>query len=148
MASREYIERARDRILDKARLKSVRYDFHDPERSVLEAALARGDRRLGRVLLRVRRSGARFDAWDEHFSFERWQRAFEKEGLSLNFYAHRARDPEETLPWDHIDFGLRRDFLLQEREKAFQGELTPDCRTGRCTECGVCSALPEDPRRV
>ncbi|MFO7955757.1 MAG: TIGR03960 family B12-binding radical SAM protein, partial [Candidatus Brocadiia bacterium] len=148
MASREYIERARDRILDKARLKSVRYDFHDPERSVLEAALARGDRRLGRVLLRVRREGARFDAWDEHFSFETWQRAFEEEGLSLDFYAHRARDPEETLPWDHIDFGLRRDFLLQEREKAFRGELTPDCRTGRCTECGVCSALPEDPRRV
>lgn len=148
MASREYIERARDRILDKARMKSVRYDFHDPERSVLEAALARGDRRLGRVLMRVRRSGAQFDAWDEHFSFETWQRAFQEEGLSLDFYAHRAREPEETLPWDHIDFGLRRDFLLREREKSFRGELTPDCRTGKCSECGVCSALPEDPRRV
>jgi len=147
MASRQYIERARDRILERARMKSVRYRLHDPRRSALEAALARGDRRLGRVLMRVRREGAQFDAWDEHFSFDVWQRAFEEEGVSLGFYAHRAREPQETLPWDHIDFGLKREFLLKERSKAFRGELTADCRTGQCTECGVCSALPHDPRR-
>ncbi len=147
MASRDYLHHARERILGRARMKSVRYRFHEPERSVLEAALARGDRRLGRVLLRVQRDGAQFDAWDEHFSFEKWRQAFDEEGLSLDFYAHRARDTDEALPWDHVDFGLDREFLLEERQKAFRGELTPDCRIAGCLQCGVRAAMPAEARR-
>jgi radical SAM superfamily enzyme YgiQ (UPF0313 family) len=141
MASLEELTAKRDLMLEAARLRSVRYKFHDPECSLLEACLARGDRRLGRVLLRVHRDGGQFDAWREHFSFERWQRAFREEGLSMDFYARRARDPEEVLPWDHIDFGLDREFLLEERARAFRGELTPDCRTSGCVHCGACKLV-------
>ncbi len=143
MASLERIRAARKLILEKARLRCVRYKFHTPERSHLEGVLARGDRRVGRAIERVYRDGGQFDAWDEHFSFERWQRCFRREGLDMEFYATRGRPTDETLPWEHIDFGLTRDFLLAEREKAFRGELTPDCRTGGCTQCGACALLPD-----
>ncbi len=138
MAPPERLREIRERLLVKARLRSVRYKFHDPRRSLLEAVMARGDRRLGAVLRRVRRAGGQFDAWDEHFSFERWQRAFDEEGLSIEFYATRELDTEEALPWDHIDFGLDREFLLKEREKAYRGEMTPDCREAGCLHCGAC----------
>jgi len=128
-------------IRSTARQRNVRYASHDPERSLLEATMARGDRRLGRVIERVFRAGGQFDAWGEHFSFALWQRAFEAEGLSMESYANRERSTDEALPWDHIDFGVTKDFLLQEREKAFRGEMTPDCRTGECALCGVCQHL-------
>jgi radical SAM family uncharacterized protein len=146
MASLEAIRAARELVLRKARRKSVRYKFHDPQCSFLEAVLARGDRRLGRVIRRVREAGGQFDAWGEHFSFERWQRAFEEEGLSMDFYATRPRALDEVLPWDHVDFGLRKEFLLEERAKAFRAETTPDCRTGVCTHCGVCPAASASQR--
>ncbi len=148
MASLERLHAARDLILDRARLRCVRYKFHTPERSLLEAALARGDRRLGRVIERVYRDGGQFDAWDEHFSFERWQRCFRDEGLDIEFYATRERPTDEVLPSEHIDFGLSRDFLLAEREKAFRGELTPDCRTAGCIHCGACALLPDAARQA
>ncbi|MCK4373919.1 MAG: radical SAM protein, partial [Candidatus Brocadiae bacterium] len=143
MASLEALRDARDLILRTARRRSVRYKFHDLECSLLEAVLARGDRRLGRVIRRVYEAGAQFDAWTEHFSFERWQAAFEQEGLSMDFYAGRPRPAQEVLPWDHMDFGLRKEFLLEERRKAFREEMTPDCRTGECIHCGVCAATPD-----
>ena len=128
-------------ILDRAKLRSVTYKFHDPQCALLEAALGRGERRIGRVIRRAYEAGAQFDAWGEHFSFERWQRAFEAEGLSLEECATRPRDTTAPLPWDHIDFALKKDFLLAERDKAFRTEMTPDCRTGECTVCGVCAVL-------
>ncbi|MFW6189359.1 MAG: TIGR03960 family B12-binding radical SAM protein [Planctomycetota bacterium] len=137
----EELRRKRGLVLERARLRSVRYSFHEPERSLLEAALARGDRRMGRVILRAYREGARFDAWDEHFEFDLWRRCFAEEGMSLEEQATRERDEEECLPWCHIDFGLTRQFLLRERQKALRGEMTPDCRTGQCTVCGVCTDL-------
>lgn len=143
MASLEALRDARDLILRTARRRSVRYKFHDPECSLLEAVLARGDRRLGRVIRRVYEAGGQFDAWTEHFSFERWQAAFEQEGLSMDFYAARPRPAEEVLPWDHMDFGLRKEFLLEECRKAFREEMTPDCRTGECVHCGVCAGTPD-----
>ncbi len=141
MASLETLRARRALILDRAKLRSVNYKFHDPECSLLEAALARGDRRVGRVIRRAYEAGAQFDAWGEHFSFERWQSAFEAEGLSLEDCATSPRDPAAPLPWDHIDFGLKKDFLLSEREKALRAEMTPDCRTGNCAVCGVCATL-------
>jgi radical SAM family uncharacterized protein len=141
MASLETLRARRALILSRAKLRSVTYKFHDPECSLLEAALARGDRRTGRVIRRAYEAGAQFDAWGEHFSFERWQRAFEAEGLSLEECATRPRDVITPLPWDHIDFGLKADFLLSERGKALRAEMTPDCRTGQCAVCGVCATL-------
>ena len=144
MSSPDYLRAAQRLIREQARRRAVRYKFHDPETSLLEAALARGDRRLGRVIRRVYEAGGQFDAWTEHFSFARWQQAFDAEGLSMDFYALRPRPTDEVLPWEHIDFGLRRDFLLEEREKAFRAETTPDCRTSACTFCGVCPEFVRD----
>ncbi len=141
MADLERLRAARRLILDKARMRSIRYNFHDPEASLVEAALARGDRRLGAVLERVWRDGGRLQNWSEHFVFDRWLDAFAAEGLSLDFYATRERAEDEALPWEHIDFGLTREFLLRERAKARRGELTPDCRTGACSECGACNLI-------
>ncbi len=135
------LEAKRRLILERARLRSVHYSFHEPRRSLLEAALARGERRMGHVVQRVYENGGQFDAWNEHFDFELWERCFEREGLSLEECATRARDPEETQPWEHIDFGVTRDFLLKERGKAYVEEMTPDCRRGECTLCGVCADL-------
>ncbi len=141
--------RARQRlILGNAKLKSVRYKFTQPECSLLEAVLARGDRRVGRVIERVHREGGQFDAWREHFSFERWQRCFDEEGLSMDFYAARERPEDEFLPWEHVDFGLSREFLLEERARAFRGELTPDCRTAGCRRCGACDLVAGTGNRV
>ncbi|MFO8007656.1 MAG: TIGR03960 family B12-binding radical SAM protein, partial [Candidatus Brocadiia bacterium] len=141
MADLERLRAARRLILDKARMRSVRYSFHDPEASLVEAALARGDRRLGPVIERVWRAGGRLQNWSEQFEFQRWLDAFEAEGLSLESYATRERGEAEVLPWDHIDFGLRKEFLIEERRKARRGELTPDCRTAACSECGACELL-------
>ena len=141
MASMEVLKARRALVLRSAKLRSVTYKFHDAESSLLEAALARGERRLGRVIRRAYEDGAQFDAWGEHFSFERWQRAFAAEGLSLEDCATRPRDTARPLPWDHVDYGLKKDFLLSERDKAFRAEMTPDCRTGQCPVCGVCATL-------
>ena len=145
MAGLEDLRSIRGAILSNARLKSVRYKFNDPETSFLEGVLARGDRRLGRAIERAWRSGQQFDAWTEHFSFERWQRAVEEEGLDMDFYATRLRALDEALPWDHINFGLRKEFLREEREKAFLAETTPDCRMGGCVHCGVCAMMGVEP---
>ena len=141
MASMEVLKARRALVLRSAKLRSVTYKFHDAESSLLEAALARGERRLGRVIRRAYEDGAQFDAWGEHFSFERWQRAFAAEGLSLEDCATRPRDTARPLPWDHVDYGLKKDFLLSERDKAFRAEMTPDCRTGQCPVCGVCATM-------
>lgn len=110
--------------------------WHDVEPSFLEAVLARGDRRLGRVVARVQAMGARFDGWTEHFRMERWNEVFRETGIDPLIYT-RARDPREPLPWDHIDLGVTRDWLLREREHALRGAVTDDCRSGRCTMCGL-----------
>jgi radical SAM family uncharacterized protein len=141
MATVEELAAKKRLILQRAKLRSVQYKFHDAQCSQLEAALARGDRRIGRVLLRVYKAGAQFDAWREHFDYERWLQAFKDEGLDAERCATRPRALDEALPWEHIDFGLTRDFLVREREKSRRGEFTPDCRTGNCSLCGVCASL-------
>jgi radical SAM family uncharacterized protein len=141
MADPEVLQHRRRIITERKRRRSIRYNFHDVETSLLEAAICRGDRRVGRVIRRVYEAGGQFDAWTEHFSFERWRQAFEDEGLDMAFYVHRERATDELLPWAHIDFGLRPEFLLEERGKAFREEMTPDCREGGCTFCGVCTGL-------
>lgn len=113
------------------------FKWHDPGMSKVEAALSRGDRFLSRVIEEAWKNGCRFDSWDEHFSYEEWQKAFEKCGQSLEHYTDRQRNTDEVLPWDMVDPGVSKSFLKQEYEKAEAGVTTPDCRKGSCSECGV-----------
>lgn len=118
-------------------LKGVRgaeLHYHPSFLSVLEAAFARGDRRLGRVMEEAYARGCRFDSWTEHFKPEKWQEAFEACGLTVAEYAHRLRDPEELLPWDRIDAVVTKEYLKKEYERALQETTTKDCRQG-CNGC-------------
>jgi radical SAM family uncharacterized protein/radical SAM-linked protein len=117
--------------------RKLNFKWQDASLSFLEGVFARGDRRLGKVLLKARELGCRFDGWGEHFDFAAWQEAFAATGIDPVFY-HRRRDLDEPLPWDHLDCGVTREFLLSERGKALKCTPTPDCRNGTCTGCGVC----------
>jgi radical SAM family uncharacterized protein/radical SAM-linked protein len=129
----------RQRFL-RQELKRYRLNFkwQDANLSVMEGVFARGDRRLGRVLLEARRLGCRFDGWGEHFSMPRWEEAFAAAGMDPTFY-HRQRSLDEVLPWDHLDCGVTAGYLRAEREKAVAEGSTGDCRFG-CTGCGVCDS--------
>lgn len=123
-------------LKDKIRDKHLKYNWHDPELSMLEAVFARGDRRVGKVLARAWELGCRFDSWGEHFRFDAWIQAFDDCGLDPAFYANRERGTEEIFPWDHIDVGVTKKHLLRERQKAQRGEVTPNCMTS-CVGCGA-----------
>ncbi|MBI5418765.1 MAG: TIGR03960 family B12-binding radical SAM protein [Deltaproteobacteria bacterium] len=120
-----------------ARDRNVEVKFHSPEVSVLEGIFSRGDARLSGVILRAYRLGARFDAWTESFRPEAWRAAFDQEVIDGLPYLGE-RDPAGPLPWDFVDAGIDRAFLLDEREKARTGKATPDCRAGGCSACGAC----------
>ena len=124
----------------------LRFSWHDARVSFIEAVLARGDRRLAAAIMAAWRRGARLEGWSEHFRYDCWEEAFEETGLDPAFYAHRQRQEGEVFPWDHLDFGVVKSFLLRERHRARAGELTADCRSGRCTGCGVCPELGVDLR--
>ena len=116
--------------------KAVDYRYHGSNLSYLEAVLARGDRRLGKVLARAVELGARLDGWDEYFSNDIWMQAFADCGIDPAFYAQRAYEKDEVLPWQTIDVGVRTDFLWREREQAYCSQVTPDCRA-KCSGCGA-----------
>jgi len=124
----------------RSRLKGqgTRFKWQAPEMSILEGLWARGDRPLGRLLVKAYEMGCRFDGWSDHFQYARWQRAMEACGVDVDVYTTRGRDPSEPLPWDHIDCGVSKVFLQQEWEKALGVTQTPDCRHGECNLCGVC----------
>ncbi|MFP3868536.1 MAG: TIGR03960 family B12-binding radical SAM protein [Desulfobacteraceae bacterium] len=117
--------------------KGIEVKWNPATQSWLEGILARGDRRLARVLMLAHGLGCRLDAWTEHFHLQRWQQAFQAAGINPDFYL-RERRLNELLPWDHIDSDLRREFLEAERQRAWQGQPTPDCRRDNCQDCGVC----------
>jgi hypothetical protein len=119
-------------------MKHTKLRWHDAKTSVLEGAIARGDRRLAKVIESAWKKGCKFDAWSESFRFELWKEAFEENGLSVEFYANRARDQDEVFPWSHIDCGVDREFLWGEHQRSMRAERTPDCRVAGCTDCGVC----------
>jgi radical SAM family uncharacterized protein len=114
--------------------------WHDPQSSILEAALGRGDRRLGAVIRRAWQKGARLDAWDEHFDFSIWLAAFAEEGLDPIWYAQRDIPTDEPLPWEHMSGGVSKEFMLRDRTRALAARTTPDCHWGPCSNCGVPSA--------
>jgi len=131
-------------IQEGLRGSRIRVKWNQPELSWLEGVFARGDRRLGRVIMEAWGLGARFDAWGEHFKIEVWQEAFVRAGLEPDFYLHRERSFQEILPWDHIKTGVTKAFLKREWIKAKEENLTPDCRE-KCIECGVCDHKTIDP---
>ena len=116
--------------------KGLNLSWHEPSLSFLEAIFARGDRRLSKVLIKAWELGCKFDSWEQHFKYDLWIQAFNYFGINPEFYALRRRDIEEILPWDHIDVGVTKKYLISEKEKALRGETTEDCRTA-CTGCGI-----------
>ena len=122
--------------------KSIEYDYHGPDLSRLEAVFARGDRRLGAVIEQAMLNGAKLDGWDEYFNYSYWFDAFNTCGVDPDFYTVRGYGEEEILPWDTIDVGVRKQFLLRERHRAYDATITPDCREG-CAGCGANCLLQE-----
>lgn len=125
-------------IFLKGKIKSrfISYNWHESKLSLLEAIFARGDRKTGKVLLKAWEKGCKFDSWGEHFKFEAWMEAFKECGLDTAFYANRKRSYDEIFPWDHIDIGVSKKFLMKENQKAYQEELTANCRLS-CSGCGA-----------
>jgi radical SAM-linked protein len=134
----EDAQRKIHRLKDKLKVPGVHFKWQPPEVSRIEGLWARGDRRLGKLLVTAYRLGCRFDGWSDHFNYNRWQSACEASGVDIDFFTDRRRDTTEPLPWDPIDIGVSKEFLWQEAQKALAGELTKDCREGDCNSCGVC----------
>ncbi len=125
-------------IRSRLNLSKIHFKWQNPEMSILEGLWARGDRRLGKLLINAFEKGCRFDGWSDQFRFEQWQAALSDTGINMDFYTTRTREMFEPLPWDHIDTRVSKSYLKSEWVKAINGEHTPDCRYGACSACGVC----------
>lgn len=134
----EEVWRRQSVLRDAMPRKGVDLSWHDADISLLEAALARGGREVADVIEQAWRSGARFDAWTEHFSLPLWEAAFAACGLDLRLAATRGFGRDDRLPWSHISAGVSSAYLWKEYERALAGTLTPDCTFDACTACGVC----------
>ena len=134
----EIIAKKLELLHDGLRGAKIKMTWNDPHASLLEAWLARGDRRMAEVIHHAWQHGARFDAWSEHFNLAHWEAAFEAVGLDPDFYSTRPRQLDETLPWDHINAGIRKAFLIQDYQWSKKGRIRPDCRQG-CYACGILS---------
>lgn len=135
----DYLGRAKtvnDSVKAQLNHKSIKYNWHEADVTVLEGILARGDRRLSQAILEVYNNGGYFDAWNEFFDYSRWLNAFEKCGIEPDFYTKRLRDDNEIFPWDFIDVGITKEFLLREWKTALSEKVTPNCRM-RCSACGA-----------
>ena len=135
----DYIGRAKivnDTVKEQLNRKSIKYNWHEADVTVLEGVLARGDRRVGQVLLKVYEKGGIFDAWSEFFDYKRWLDAFDECGIDMDFYTKRERSLDEIFPWDFIDTGVTKEFLIREWKNAIGESVTPNCRM-RCSGCGV-----------
>ena len=135
----DYIERAaivKHAFLNQLNKKSLRYNWHDAEVSVLEGVFARGDRKIASVIEEAYRMGCIYDSWSEQFDNDKWMRAFDNTGIDIGFYNLRERGEDEVFPWDFIDIGVTKKFLRREWDRAMKGEVTPNCRM-QCSGCSV-----------
>ena len=135
----DYIGRAKivnDTVKEQLNRKSIKYNWHEADVTVLEGVLARGDRKVSQVLLHVYEHGGIFDAWSEFFDYQRWLDAFEACGISMDFYTMRERPLDEIFPWDFIDTGVTKEFLIREWKNAIGETVTPNCRM-KCSGCGI-----------
>lgn len=133
---KEEIERRQRHLKYSNKNRRVNISWHDSSTSLLEGAFARGDRRLGRVIEAAFKKGCKFDSWNEFFKPELWEEAFREIGLSPEFYAGRKREYDEINPWDHLDYGVTKKFLIKENELAHNAVTTPNCRE-KCAGCGA-----------
>ena len=134
--SLDMIMEKQEQLRQEIRIKNVEFSWHEPYTSELEAVFSRGDRHLSKVLIRAHELGCKFDGWSEYFDYEKWQQAFSDCGLSIKEYAQRRLSYDDPLPWDHINYGVSKQYLISEHKKAMEGIVTPDCR-GNCHACGV-----------
>ena len=133
------IERRQSYLFQKLRpLRGVEFSSHDRHSSLLEALLSRGERKLGAVILEAWKRGACFDGWSECFNLTYWREACEACGIDMSAYAERTYAAEDYLPWDHLDSGITKSWLLHELQKSERVETTEDCRYGQCSGCGIC----------
>ena len=135
----EFLERAnivRGKFREMKNFKSLKYNWHEADVSVLEGVLARGDRRLCEVIRKVYAKGCFYDAWGEYYDNEKWMETLAECGLSAEFYTHRERSTDEILPWDFIDAGVTKEFLIREWKQAKGEVVTPNCRQ-KCAGCGA-----------
>ncbi|MGL5755166.1 MAG: TIGR03960 family B12-binding radical SAM protein [Paraclostridium sp.] len=132
----EEIREKQRHLVKKLRNGNIKYNYHDSKTSLMEAVVARGDRKLGKVIYDAYKAGAKFDGWAEHFKLEIWEEAMNNNNLDIAFYANRERDYEEVFPWDHLDVGVNKKFLMRENEKSKQDAITVDCRH-KCNGCGI-----------
>ncbi len=123
-------------LVSELKHKNITFNYHDSKTSLLEAVFAKGDRRLSKVLEIALEEGCKFDGWIEHFNFDKWMAIFDKANIDPSFYANRRREYDEILPWDHIDVGVSKQFLIRESENAKNEKVTANCRTS-CAGCGV-----------
>lgn len=134
--TREMLVEKQNHLKSSVRTRKVNVSCHENHTSYLEGVFARGDRRLGKVIECAWRKGCRFDGWDDQFRYDLWMEAFEECGVDPHFYANRRRSFDEVLPWDHMDYGIRKEFLIQENKLAHQSVTTPNCRQ-KCNACGA-----------
>jgi radical SAM family uncharacterized protein len=140
LASSRSIREKQALLRRQIRGRGLKLDYNNPEASLLEAVLTRGDRRLGEVVERAWKLGARLDAWDDQRDFGAWMRAFAQTGLDPDFYAYRERSTDELLPWEVVNTGVRKRFLLDEYQRSQRGEIRTDCREA-CHACGILAAF-------
>ncbi|MBR3036176.1 MAG: B12-binding domain-containing radical SAM protein, partial [Lachnospiraceae bacterium] len=135
----EFIRRAmmvKDGMREQLNRKSLSYHYHDDLQTELEGVFARGDRRVGKAILTAYQNGCMYDAWGDQMKYDVWMDAFEKCGISMDFYNYRERDIDELFPWDFIDIGVTKEYLKREWMRAKNGELTANCRQ-KCSGCGA-----------
>ncbi len=135
----EFLEKARivnGKIRSMLNQKSITYHWHEADVSVLEGVLARGDRKVSKVILSAYQKGCLYDAWSEYFDEKKWMEAFEENGIDPAFYTTRVREVEEILPWDFIDVGVTKEFLIREWRQAKKEVVTPNCKES-CSGCGA-----------
>ena len=123
-------------LAEKLRDRNIKFSWHSSDTGFIEAVFARGDRRLNPVVAKACEYGCRFDAWDEHFNYEAWMKAFEDCGIDPKYYANREIPTDAPLPWDVIDIGVTKSFMRREHDKAHAGKTTPACHE-QCSGCGV-----------
>jgi hypothetical protein len=125
-----------DEFREQLNKKSMKYNWHDAKTTLLEGVFARGDRRLSAVVLEAYKLGCLYDAWSETFDYDKWVVAFANVGMDMDFYTTRKRELDEVFPWDFIDIGVTKDFLVREWHEAIGENVTPNCRE-KCSGCGA-----------
>ena len=125
-----------DRMKEMLNKKSLKYNYHDPDVSIIEGLLARGDRKISKVIEKVYKAGGIYDAWGEYFDYDRWLNALDECGIDLDFYTTRERSLDEIFPWDFINTGVTKEFLKREWRNAMEGKVTPNCKA-KCQGCGA-----------